>query len=74
MKTLYCDICQKELAEPVPSRNYFQIREYDVCEPCKDAIDSKLRPIVRNHFPFSTDWYEQQVIGLIEKGVSARRP
>ncbi len=74
MKTLYCDICRKELNEPVVSRTYFQIREYDVCEPCKDVIDARLRPIVRSHFPFSTDWYEQQVIGLIEKGVSTRHP
>lgn len=74
MKTLFCDICRKELADPVPTRSYFQIREFDVCEPCKDIIDNRLRPVVRKHFPFSTEWYEQQVITMIEKGVSTGRP
>lgn len=73
MKTLYCDICQKQLENPIVSRTYFQVREFDVCEPCKDTIDAKLRPMVRNHFPFSTDWYEQQVVTLIERGISTGR-
>lgn len=73
MKTMYCDICQKLLEEPVATRNYFIIREFEVCEPCKDTIDTRLRPILRTHFPFSSEWYEQQVISLIEKGVSTGR-
>lgn len=74
MKTLYCDICSKLLENPVPAKTYFHIREFDVCEPCKDTIDGKLRPILRSHFPYSSEWYEQQVLGLIEKGVSSGRP
>lgn len=37
MKTLNCDICRKELVNPVTGMNYWHIREYDVCEACKDA-------------------------------------
>jgi hypothetical protein len=74
MKTLYCDICGKALENPVAGRTYFHIREFDVCEPCKDVLDMKLRPILRNHFPYSPEWYEQQIIGLIEKGISSGRP
>ena len=73
MKTLYCDICRKALENPLPAKNYFQVREFDVCEPCKDALDFKLRPILRNHFPYSAEWYEQQIISLIEKGVASGR-
>jgi hypothetical protein len=74
MKTLYCDICGNALEEPIPNRNYFVIREYDVCEPCKDVIDSRLRPVLRNHFPYSPEWFEQQIISFIERGVSTGRP
>jgi hypothetical protein len=74
MKTLYCDICKKELENPVAERSYYHIREYEVCENCKDILDSRLRPVVRGHFPYSKEWYEQQVIGMIEKGVSTSRP
>lgn len=73
MKTLFCDICQKELVEPVATRTFYFIREYEVCEPCKDTIEAKLRPLLRNHFPFSPEWYEQQVMGMIEHGVSTGR-
>lgn len=74
MKSLYCDVCKKELTEPVKGRNYFHIREYDLCESCKDTIDSRLRPVVRGHNPYSTDWYEQEVISFIEKGCATGRP
>ena len=74
MKTVNCDICRKELVNPVTGMTYWHIREYDVCEACKDAIEFKLKPIIRKHFPYSQDWYEHEFIALIEKGVAARRP
>ncbi len=74
MKSLYCDICKKEISTPVNGRTVFFIREFDVCEPCKDVIDAKLRPILRKHAPYAADWYEHQVVSLIERGVSTSRP
>ncbi len=74
MKALYCDVCKKELVKPIKNRTYFHIREFDICEECKDAIDAKLRPVLRGHFPFSTEWYEQEVISFLEKGCAAGRP
>ncbi len=73
MKTLNCDICGKELVKPVKERTYWHIREYDVCEDCKDKVEAKLRPILRNHYPFSQDWYENEFVSVIERGVSAGR-
>jgi len=73
MKALYCDICKKELHNPVVERSYYHIREFEICETCKDALDMRLRPVVREHFPYSVEWYEQQVVGLIERGVSTSR-
>lgn len=73
MKNLYCDICKKEIESPIVGRNCFQIREYDICEPCKDTMDARLRPILRSHFPYSAEWYENQVMGLIAKGTHTNR-
>jgi len=73
MKAIYCDVCRKAIQGPVPTRNYWHIREYEVCDPCKEVIDSKLRPVVRAHFPYSKDWYEQQLMGLIKKSSSSGR-
>lgn len=73
MKNLYCDVCKKEIDSPIVGRNYFHIREYDICEPCKDTMDARLRPILRNHFPYSAEWYENQVLTLIAKGTHANR-
>lgn len=73
MKTLHCDICRKELVNPVADKNYWHYREYDICEDCKDTINAKLRPVLRNHFPYSQDWYEHEFISLIQKGISAKR-
>ncbi len=73
MKNLYCDICKKEIESPIVERNYFHIREYDVCEPCKDTMDARLRPLVRSHFPYSTEWYENQIMSMIAKGTHTNR-
>ncbi|MBN2812294.1 MAG: hypothetical protein JXP39_10425 [Spirochaetales bacterium] len=73
MKNLYCDICRKEIETPMPNRNYFHIREFDVCESCKDTLDARLRPVLRSHFPYSPEWYEQTVITFLEKGSSSGR-
>lgn len=74
MKSLYCDVCKHEIEEPVVTRNYYYIREYDLCEACKDTIDARLKPIVKSHAPFSAEWYEQQVMSFIEKGVATSKP
>ena len=74
MRKAYCDICRRELVNPVPTRTTFHIKEFEVCESCKDVIESKLRPVLRNHFPYSEEWYEQQITSLIEKGISSGRP
>lgn len=74
MKSLYCDICKEEIPEPVKGRNYFHIREYDLCEPCKEAIEAKLRPVLRERSPFATEWYEDEMISFIEQGCESGHP
>ena len=72
MQALYCDICGKEITDPITGRNYWHIKEFDVCEDCKDKTEFKLRPVIRNHFPYSQAWYENEFIGLLEKGAAGR--
>lgn len=73
MKTLQCDICRKEVDNSLPERLYWTFREYDVCEDCKESIEDKLRPIIRTHQPYSQGWYENQFMGMVQRGVSNRR-
>ncbi len=72
MKTLHCDMCKSELVNPISGKTYWHIKEYDICEDCKDSLDFKLRPIVRAHFPYSQAWYEHELMGLVEKNLSRR--
>lgn len=73
MRTLACDICRNVIQNPISTRNYYHIREYDICESCKDTLDMRLRPIVRGHFPYTPDWFEGQIMGIIEKAVAAKK-
>ena len=74
MKTLYCDICKGEIEDPIPGRTIYFFKEYDICDDCKDVVDARLRPIVRAHFPYSAEWYEQQVIAFLERGAAVSKP
>ncbi|ULQ60101.1 hypothetical protein K7I13_01885 [Brucepastera parasyntrophica] len=80
MKTVHCDICKKVIVSPIPGGEnpaempFFHYREYIICEPCKDVIDVRLRPVLRNHFPYSAEWYEQQFVDFINAGIRANRP
>lgn len=70
MKTLFCDICKKGIEEPIAERNYYHIREYDICDPCKEKLEANLRPLVRSHFPYSYKWHEEQIVSAIKKSTS----
>ncbi len=73
MKTLYCDVCKGEIENPIPGRTCYFVKEFDICDDCKETIDARLRPVVRSHFPYSAEWYEQQVMALVERGVATSR-
>ncbi|HOF86323.1 MAG TPA: hypothetical protein PLV73_10985 [Treponemataceae bacterium] len=70
MKTLYCDVCKKPIDKPISEWTYYHVREYDICDPCKEKIDAKLRPSVRGHFPYTAKWYEEQLMAEIKKCVA----
>jgi hypothetical protein len=69
MKTLTCDVCLKTIQQPVSERNYFHMAHRDICEPCHDALESVLKPVVRTKQPFNYEWYSRLVTDSIEKAV-----
>jgi hypothetical protein len=69
MKALYCDVCRKEITNPVHERNYFHIQERDLCEPCKDDLELSLKQIVREKKPFDYSWYAPLMMNTINKAV-----
>jgi len=73
MKTLYCDVCKKPIDKPISEWTYYHVREYDICDPCKEKIDAKLRPSVRGHFPYTAKWYEEQLMGEIKKAAGSTK-
>ena len=69
MKHLYCDICKKEVKDPYPSRTFFHIREYDLCETCRDDLELAVKQTIRTKKPFDFAWFEKLRIDLIQDGI-----
>ncbi len=73
MKQLFCDVCKKEVVDPIPSRTFFHIREFDLCETCRDDLESAVKNSVRNKKPFDFMWYDKLRVDLIQDGVKKNR-
>ncbi|MDR2304450.1 MAG: hypothetical protein LBE10_07690 [Treponema sp.] len=69
MKTLTCDVCRKVIQQPVANRNYFHMAHRDICEPCHDALEFELKPVVRTKQPFNYEWYSRLITDSIEKAI-----
>jgi hypothetical protein len=67
MKYLVCDVCKKEIDKPVAEWNYFHIKTWDICEQCKNELESAIFLTVRGKKPFSYEWYERLMCDSIEK-------
>jgi hypothetical protein len=70
MKSLVCDICKRAIQTPVKERNYFHVENRDICEPCKDAVEASIKPVMRSKHPFNYEWYERVLMDTIEKAVA----
>ena len=69
MKTLTCDVCKQIIQQPVHLRNYFHLAHRDICEPCKDALELVLKPVIRTKTPFDYEWFYRLQSDLIEKAI-----
>jgi hypothetical protein len=73
MKHLFCDVCKKEVVDPIPSRTFFHIREFDLCEACRDDLEVAVKNTVRTKKPFDFAWYDKLRVDLIEDGVKKNK-
>lgn len=73
MKAIYCDVCKKAIENPIPTRNYFQIADIDICEPCKDDLEAALKFTLRQKAPFNYDWHDETVLKLLKDGIQRGR-
>jgi len=73
MKHLFCDVCKKEVVDPIPSRTFFHIREFDLCETCRDDLEAAVKNTVRTKKPFDFAWYDKLRVDLIEDGVKKNK-
>ncbi|HPE36834.1 MAG TPA: hypothetical protein PK625_06765 [Spirochaetales bacterium] len=73
MKQLFCDICKKEVSDPIPGRTFYHFREFDLCESCKDDLEAALKWTVRNKKPFDFSWYDKLRMELLQAGARNNR-
>ncbi|MDR2759951.1 MAG: hypothetical protein LBB78_11295 [Spirochaetaceae bacterium] len=69
MKTLTCDVCKKNIFQPVAGRNYFHLAHRDICESCKDQLELSLKSVIRTKQPFTYEWYDRLMKDSIEKAM-----
>lgn len=73
MKHLFCDVCKKEVIDPIPTRTFFHIREYDLCEECRDDLEAAVKQTVRGKKPFDFAWFDKLRIDLIQEGMKKNK-
>ncbi|MBN2875432.1 MAG: hypothetical protein JXM71_10090 [Spirochaetales bacterium] len=73
MKHVFCDVCKKEISDPIPARTIFTMREYDLCESCHDDLEAATKSTVRSKNPFDFAWYDTMCVELVQDGVKKNR-
>ncbi|HTX72222.1 MAG TPA: hypothetical protein VMC79_05295 [Rectinemataceae bacterium] len=69
MKVLYCDVCKKQVDNPIPTRTFFHIADIDICEPCKDDLEAAVKYTVRGKKPFDYAWYDEMTMKILRDSV-----
>ena len=70
MKTITCDVCKHTVHQPLVGRNYFYFAHRDICESCKEQLDSFLRTIIRTKQPFTYEWFDRLLQDSIENAIA----
>ena len=69
MKVQYCDVCKKEVADPIPARSFFYVANVDLCENCKDDLEAAMKWTIRGKQPFDTGWYDDLQTKIMKEGI-----
>ena len=70
MKSLKCDICQKDITTAINQRTYYHMANRDICEACHDQMEAVVKPVVRMKQPFNYEWYDRLIRDSVEKAVA----
>lgn len=73
MKQLFCDVCRREVADPIPGRSFFFQAQYDLCEDCRDDLEKAMKYTVRTKKPFDSGWYDSLVLDTIKAGIARKK-
>jgi len=73
MEHIYCDVCKKEVVDPVPELTFFQFAHIDMCENCKDDLDNAVKHTVREKSPFDFAWFDDLRMQLLKQGTQKGR-
>ena len=73
MQTISCDVCRKKVDDPMTGRTFFYFGQFNVCEACKDNLETQIKATVRTKDPFSYEWYGKLIADNLAKSVSKGR-
>ncbi|HAP43235.1 MAG: hypothetical protein A2087_00995 [Spirochaetes bacterium GWD1_61_31] len=73
MKHLFCDVCKREVVDPIPMRTFYHVREFDLCENCRDDLEAATKFTVRTRQPFDFAWFQKMQLDLIKIGIAKNR-
>lgn len=68
MRIIHCDICKKKVEDPIPGRDFFFMREYEICEECRDDLDYAVKHTIRKKKPFDFQWFDKLRFELLAEG------
>jgi hypothetical protein len=70
MLLTYCDVCRKQVENPIPMRTFFRVAEINICESCKEDLEAAVKYPVRGKQPFDLGWFDEFSMKLLREGVS----
>jgi uncharacterized CHY-type Zn-finger protein len=68
MTTIVCDMCKKTVKDAVRGKNYYTVREKDICRPCMKQFNRDLEDHMETVEPYTLkgrvdtmwDWVEEE--------------
>jgi len=73
MEHIYCDVCKKEVHDPVPEFSFFEFAHVGVCESCRDDLNAAIKLTVKEKSPFNFAWYDDLRMQVLKQGMQKGR-
>ncbi|MCX7025609.1 MAG: hypothetical protein NT080_13485 [Spirochaetes bacterium] len=69
MKAIYCDVCRNQIPEIIINRTFFPVGHFEICEECRDNLESAVKNTVREKKPFDYAWFDDLKMKVLEQAV-----